>query len=89
MTGIRIYSHHRSPKFSAVSTNVRNSVENLNVKTLSETELLEFYNRRENVRITGVAGKTITTHDGKLIPERTETTMRMVFEIWTCLEAGL
>ena len=64
-------------------------VEKLNVKALSETELLESYNRRENVRITGVAEKTFTTHDGKLIAERTETTMKTVLDISTCLEAGL
>ena len=67
----------------------RDEIEKLNVKALSETELLESYNRCENVRITGVAEKTFTTHDGKLIPERTETTMKTVLEISTCLEAGL
>ena len=64
-------------------------VEKLNVKALSETELLETCNRRENIRFTAVAEKTITTHDGKLIPERTETIIRTVLEISTCLEAGL
>ncbi len=59
------------------------------LKTLSETELLECYNRRDNVRIIGVTENIRKDREGSTTYEVPEATMETVAKIANAIGAGV
>lgn len=60
---------------------ITSSQKDLETKMLSENELLEMYNRRENVRIIGMTESTVLDANNKEIPEGPETSIQHVLNL--------
>ena len=65
-----------------VKGEISHNEKKVNLKTLSESELLENYNRRDNVKILGLK----ETNDGQ---KETETTIKKIVNISNALEAQI
>ena len=68
---------------------VGNAEERSTLRSLSEAESLEMYNRRENIRIVGLEEVVQRTDRGKPIPEKMETTMKHVLTLANAIGAPI
>ena len=68
---------------------VGNAEERSLLRSLSEAESLEMYNRRENIRIVGFEEVVQRNDRGKPIPEKMETTMKHVVSLANAIGAPI
>ena len=62
----------------------------MNLKTLSETELLENYNRQEkNIKIFGIKEETRTKHNGEVLAEDAETSTKKSMDLGKMIGASI
>ena len=76
----------KSEILQVVDGHLKHEQRRSDLKAKSEAELLESYNRRENIRIVGLPEEAEKDADNRKIPERYSTTIQKVIEL--AKEAG-